>query len=198
MLKLFRGYKQRLRAKKIVSNHVDEKRVKYDDRNVLEIVIIPWLLTDLDPRRILDVGREEYEHFYNEFFEGRELWTMDVDPERKEFGADKHIVDSVANLKKHFPADFFDVVLMNGVFGWGLNEKEEIETALTGIYECLRPGGLLIFGYNKTGELIPVPLKEIKALKRFQPYKCRPLKGSSFTCSTGEHTYNFYQKPCTT
>jgi len=186
-----------MRAKLIVRRNVDtdEKRGKYDDRRILETVVIPYFLAIQDPQRILDVGRDDYDQFYNQFFEGRELWTMEVDPEREEFGAKNHITDSIAHIRQHFAPDFFDLVLMNGVFGWGLNENDEIEQALNGIYECLKPGGALVFGYNKTKELTPVPLADLKALKRFQPYYFPPLKSQSFTCSTGEHTYNFYQKP---
>jgi hypothetical protein len=196
MLKIFKYWQERRRARRIVSENVDEKRIKRDDRNILETVIIPYVLAERDPGRVLDIGREEYEHFYNQFFAGRELWTMDIDPERTDFGSKgRHITDSVANVREHFNPDYFGFVLMNGVFGWGLNQKDEIEKALSGIYECLVPDGLLVFGYNKTRELTPVALEDLKALKRFEQVKLPVLRSRSYTCATGEHTYNFYQKP---
>ncbi|RMD59083.1 hypothetical protein D6821_01915, partial [Candidatus Parcubacteria bacterium] len=97
-------------------------RPKFEDRDVLERIIFPYILVNYNPKTILDIGREDYQQFYNLFFKGRQLWTLDKNPERKEFGAANHITDDAANLTKHFADNFFDFVLMNGVFGWGLND----------------------------------------------------------------------------
>jgi SAM-dependent methyltransferase len=169
-------------------------RPKFEDRDVLERIIFPYVLSRLNPRRILDIGREDYQKFYNLFFRGRELWTLDKDPARQEFGADNHIVDDVANLRKHFQANYFDFILLNGVFGWGLNDKKDIEKTFTAIYEVLRPGGLFVFGWNDTEDLTPMPLNKIKALARFKPFYFKPLSGATFKAKTGEHTYGFYTK----
>ena len=169
-------------------------RPKFEDRDVLERIIFPYILSRFNPQRILDIGREDYQKFYNLFFHGRELWTLDKDPARREFGADNHIVDDVSNLKKYFPANYFNFILMNGVFGWGLNDKETVEKTLAAIYEVLQPGGLFVFGWNDTADLTPVPLKKIKALARFKPFYFKPLGSTIFKAKTGEHTYGFYTK----
>ncbi len=169
-------------------------RPKFEDRDVLERIIFPYVLSRLNPRRILDIGREDYQKFYNLFFRGRELWTLDKDPARQEFGADNHIVDDVANLRRYFTPNYFDFILLNGVFGWGLNDKEAIEKTFTAIYEVLRPGGLFVFGWNDTEDLTPVPLNKIKALARFKSFYFKPLSGTTFKTKTGEHTYGFYTK----
>jgi SAM-dependent methyltransferase len=181
-------------AWKVVRKHVPQRRHRYADRRVLEQIIIPFVLSRRRPQRVLEVGREPYEAFYNEFFVGTELWTVDWDAAKARFGAPRHIVDDAANLGNRFPAGYFDVILMNGVFGWGLNRPEAIENAFSAVHAILAPDGLFVLGWNDTPDLVPVPLDEVKALKLFTPYFFRPLHGTSFKCSTGAHTYSFFVK----
>lgn len=181
------------KARKIIKQHAYE-RLKFEDRDVLERIIFPYILAFKNPKKILDIGRESYQNFYNEFFKNRELWTMDINKRKKKFGSENHVTDSVVNIKKYFPKNNFDFILMNGVFGWGLNKPKEIEKALNGIYNVLKKKGVFVFGYNDTDDLIPIPLNKIKALKKFKPYYFPPLKSNSFMANTGRHTYNFYKK----
>jgi len=161
---------------------------------VLEQIILPFILSRLDPRTILDVGREVYESFYDEFFTGRELWTLDRNANCRTFGAANHIVDDVANLRDHFPERYFDFILMNGVFGWGLNDRSAIEQAIAAIHDILKPGGVFVLGWNNTPDLVPVPLIQVEALNRFSPYFLEPLNGAAFACSAHRHTYSFYTR----
>ncbi len=161
---------------------------------MLELIIIPFVLSRLNPRRVLDIGREPYGAFYNEFYAGRELWTIDWDLAKARFGAPNHVVDDVANLRFHFPSAYFDFVLMNGVFGWGLNQKASIEQAFAAIRAVLRPTGLFVLGWNNTPDLVPVPLAQVAALQDFTPYHFPPLRATSFKCATCEHTYSFFTK----
>jgi SAM-dependent methyltransferase len=181
-------------AWRIVRRHVAQKRPRYSDRRVLEQIIIPLVLSRFRPRTVLEIGREPYEAFYNEFFVGRELWTIDRDAARRPFGARNHIVDDAANLRNHFPERYFDFVLMNGVFGWGLNDPGAIERAFAAVHAILAPHGLFVLGWNDTPDLVPVPLEQVDALRDFIPFFFAPLNGSSFRCSTYQHTYNFYTR----
>lgn len=182
-------------AREIIRRHIGHARPRYDDRNVLERIIIPYVLSRLNPRTVLDIGREPYGAFYNEFYAGRELWTIDWDLAKARFGAPHHVVDDVANLRNHFPSAHFDFILMNGVFGWGLNQKTAIERAFAAVHAVLRPGGLFVLGWNDTPDLVPVPLTQVAALQDFTPYSFPPLHATSFKCSTCEHTYSFFTKP---
>jgi SAM-dependent methyltransferase len=181
-------------AWKVVRRHIAHARHKYDDRRVLEQIVIPCILSRFEPRAVLEIGREPYEAFYNKLFYGRELWTIDRDASKARFGALNHIIDDAANLRSHFPEGYFDFVLMNGVFGWGLNERQAIEKAVAAVHALLTPGGIFVLGWNDTPDLVPVPLDQVQALKLFQPFFFRPLNGTSFKCSTYEHTYSFFVK----
>src|SRR3989339_137450 len=118
MIKLFKKIYYYFFIKKIIKKNVTYNRNKNDDRYILEEIIFPFILTNYNPQKILDIGREDYEIFYNEFFKNRELWTIDIDPKRREFGAKNHITDNVVNLEKYFKNNTFDFILFNGVYGW--------------------------------------------------------------------------------
>ncbi|MCU0914110.1 MAG: hypothetical protein MUC88_06060 [Planctomycetes bacterium] len=137
---------------------------------------------------------EPYEAFYNEFCVGRELWTIDWDATRRPSGACNHVVDNVVNLRDHFSEAYLDLVLMKGVFGWGLNEKGAIERAFAAVHAVLTPGGIIVLGWNDTPGLVPVPLERVQALRQFTPYYFPPLRGTSFWCSTAAHAYSFFVK----
>ncbi|MFC1678449.1 hypothetical protein ACFLZ9_01785, partial [Patescibacteria group bacterium] len=90
--------------------------------------------------------------------------------------------------------NYFEFILMNGVFGWGLNDRELIEKTFDSIYYLLNKNGLFVLGWNDVEGLTSIPLDQVQALKKFKPYDFKPLKGTSFKTKTGEHTYNFYTK----
>lgn len=192
-MKILKHLYHHYRTKKIIKQNLFT-REKYNDRNVLEQIIIPYILAYFNPKTILDIGREDYQKFYNEFFTGRELWTMDIDPEKAEFGSSNHIIDSCTEVKKHFEDNKFDFVILNGVLGWGLNKPGAIEKAITDIHNIMRPGGILVIGWNNFEDIEVIKPKNIKAIKKFKPYTLKPLKSSAFECVNGFHTYNFYIK----
>ena len=79
---------------------------------------------------------------------------------------------------------------MNGVFGWGLDKRKQINQTFNAIYDILKPGGIFILGFNDD----IIPLKEIKGLKKLTSFNFKPLRGCSFNCINGNHKYNFYIK----
>ncbi len=190
-MNIFRKIYYNFLTKKIIKKNVHYERGKYEDRNVLEAIIFPYILAHKNPKTILDIGREDYQKFYNDFFKRRILWTMDNDPEREKYGAPgKHITDYASNLKKHFKNNYFDFILMNGVLGWGLNSDEAINKAFNAIYKVLKPDGIFVLGWNDS----PMDLDKIEGLNKLKKYEFKPLGGSYFKCENGNHQYGFYVK----
>ncbi len=178
-------------CKKIIKQNIDYKRNKDDDRAILESIIFPYILAKYNPKKILDIGREDYQAFYNNFFINRELYTLDMNPKHKEFGSpNHHVIDNAANLKKHYKNNYFDFILMNGVFGWGLDQEDDVQKSFNAIYDILKPNGVFILGYNDD----IVPLEKIKGLNKLKKLNIRPFKGNKFTCNEGKHFYRFYIK----
>jgi Methyltransferase domain len=121
--------------------------IRTDDRRVLEQVIIPYLSAQRNTHRVLFVGCEWYTRHYKKFFAGKEYWTIDFDPSKSAYGSEgHHIVDSIENIGNYFTENYFDVIVCNGVFGWGLNTKEQTKNAFGGCYKLLRTGGHFVLG----------------------------------------------------
>jgi ubiquinone/menaquinone biosynthesis C-methylase UbiE len=191
IMHLFRKIYYYFLTKKIIKKNVHYQREKYEDRNVLEAIIFPYVLDRFDPKTILDIGREDYQKFYNDFFKNRELWTIDSNPERKKYGSpEKHITDNVSNLKKYFQNNHFDFILMNGVLGWGLDSDKAINRTFNAIYEILKPEGIFILGWNDS----PLDLDKIEGLNKLKKFNFKPLNTDHFRCVNGNHQYGFYIK----
>ena len=139
-----------------------------EDRRVLEEVIFPEFLRDPGVRAVLFVGCDWYTRSYERrCFRGCDYWTLEPDPDRRHFGARQHVVAPLESLREHFPESRFDWIICNGVFGWGLDGREQCELAFSACFSCLRPGGRLLLGWNELREREPFPPEELSSLQRF-------------------------------
>jgi hypothetical protein len=174
-----------------------ETPLKTDDRHILEQVIIPYFVRP-EFSRILFVGCDYYTSHYNRLFAGKEYWTLEKDPARSKYGASRHVTDVLKNVSRHFAPGYFDVILCNGVLGWGLFDREEIEESFEGCFVCLREGGVLLLGWNDTSEKLPFPLEESRSLGRFRPFPFPPLgTPRHLTQNPNRHTFSFFVKGST-
>ena len=89
-----------------------------------------------------------------------------------------------------------DLIVVNGVFGWGLNVCKEVKKAFAGCFDCLKGGGVLVFGWNDIPERRPFPLAVCMALSRFLPFVFPPLGASQIeTRTANRHIFSLYAKP---
>lgn len=170
-------------------------RIEAPDRDELERRILPWLASREDVHGVLFVGVGPYTKHYERIFAGCEYWTIDVDPARKRFGAGRrHLVDSVLRLDRHFAPASLDLVVANGVLGFGLDERDEIEQAFGQFRRALRGGGRLLLGWDDNPPRRPVHPEEIAALQAFEREPV-PLYDSwrHVTETPYRHTYDFYR-----
>jgi methyltransferase family protein len=164
------------------------------DRKILESTIIPFFVARR-VGRVLFVGTDWFTKHYDQFFPGIDYWTIEIEPGRRRFGTSQHIVDSLEHLDRHFPKAHFDLILCNGVFGWGLDDRASCEQAFQQCYECLRDEGVLMLGWNDVSEHRPFPPEAIQSLSRFARFENSPLGAWRYTMPTlSRHTYDFYTK----
>ena len=163
---------------------------------MLEKEIFPYFVPLPQYSKILFVGCAWYTRGYRTLFSAKDYQTLEIDPLESKYGAKKHITDSLENIDQHFQEGELDLIICNGVFGWGLNEKASVENALRGCFRCLRPGGILIQGWNDIPERCPFPLEECQSLKLFQPFVFPPLATAEYRVATSSrHIYSFFVKP---
>ncbi len=173
-----------------------ESYLRNEDRHVLEQVIFPYFLCRKQYQNVLFVGCHWYTKGYNGYFEGRKnYWTIDIDPRKIKYGARQHVVDGMQNLTRHFHAGTLDLILCNGVFGWGLDAREDVENGFQASFDCLREDGALVVGWDDVDERRPFPLEECISLRRFAPMHFAPLATARYVTDTSyRHTFDFYEK----
>lgn len=165
------------------------------DRIIFEQSIIPFFVSKDDFRKILFVGCDWYTLHYKEFFKTKEYWTIDIDKTKRRFGSNKHIVDSLNNISRYFEENYFDLIIVNGVIGWGLNNREDIEESLDKCFRYLRKEGVLVIGWNDIPERRPFYPEELESLERFKHYHFEPLSAWRYlTKNPNRHTFDFYIK----
>lgn len=167
-----------------------------EDRRLLEQVILPSFAAREDVRRVLFVGCDWYTQPYAAIFPRQEYWTIDREPARARFGSAKHITDSLARVDAHFPPGHLDLVVCNGVLGWGLDDLAEAERSFAATVACLAPGGFLLLGWNDIPRKRPFTPEDCRSLMALERWSFPPLGASRFlVAGRGRHTYDFFRKP---
>jgi hypothetical protein len=168
-----------------------------EDRRILETVILAHLLADPQVKRILFVGCEWYTKPYERMMRSKEYWTLDVDPEKRRFGATRHVCDTLVNLDRHFPPGFFDAIVCNGVFmKTAIEERDEAEHSFKVCRRSLRDGGWFVLGWNDIDWLRPYPPSESDELANLELTEFPPMGVKEYLTDTAvRHTYTFYRKP---
>lgn len=147
-------------------------RLRAVNRQFLEREIFDHLnqLAARSPGRMkcLFLGMHYYTWHYPRLLK-MEFHSLDMDPEQAIYGPPgRHVIGSVTDMSGYYDEASFDVVISNGVIGWGLNERIGFEQMMEQCHRVLKPGGLLILGYNDTPERKPYPV-EIDYAGLFEP-----------------------------
>jgi SAM-dependent methyltransferase len=119
-------------------------------RIFLETVVIP-ALAKAGRRRMLFVGTRSYNRPAYERCkaEGIAVWSIDMDAAASVYGApDGHFVGNICDIESIAGNQRFDVIIFNGVLGWGLNNASEALMAVKAMKNVVAPGGLLFVGWN--------------------------------------------------
>ena len=127
------------------------------DRQYMESSLLPAIRA-LGPTLIVDVGVEHYSSHYSQFFAGEcEYRTIDRNPGVAQYGSpDGHIIGDVRNLERYFGPHSVDVLLMNGVFGYGVDLQQDQEQVIEAASVVLRSGGWLLVGWDRAPDGRPL------------------------------------------
>ncbi|WP_251975974.1 methyltransferase domain-containing protein [Salinicola avicenniae] len=173
-------------------------RYRYGDRRLLEDVVLPALDRDPHVATVLLVGCAWYTRHYPTLLPATDVVTMEIDPAKSAFGGDRHIVANMADIAAHLAPESLDAVVCNGVLGWGLDERALIESAFAGAAACLKPGGLLLLGWNDIAPRNSCPPHEIDALEALDAVDIPGLGTHSLIAlERNQHCYQAWRKPMT-
>lgn len=162
------------------------------ERMYLEREILPTL-SAMEFGRILFVGCRRYTAHYGRHFAGKpsEYWTMDIDPKAGTWGdPQRHVIGDVRFADQLLPAAYFDLVLLNGVFGFGVDDEGSMNLVLEAVHATMRRDGILMVGWNR--DLIGDPAGLDSMSARFVPAAPGPLPHRRSYADEVGHVYDFY------
>jgi hypothetical protein len=167
-----------------------------EDRRVLEKIIFSHFLSLPQVGKVLFVGCDWYtKHYQKAFFRAHDFWTIDVSASARKFGGTQHLVAPLGQLDQYFPPGHFDLIICNGVYGFGLDAREDCEWAFHLCHSSLRNGGYFILGWDDIPARTPVALDSIESLQRFQKLSVPPFNSWRYVTDTPyRHTYDFYRR----
>ena len=172
-------------------------RLRGADRQLLEDTLLAGYAADATLRTLLFVGCDWYTQDYVEVFApGRQRFvTVDIDPAKARFGAPGHLVAPMQEIARHFAAGSVDVIVANGVYGFGIDDRRELAAAFAAAREVLRPGGTLVLGWNDVPALAPFDPQALAGEAGFEPSPASPLGAWRTTTDTPlRHTYDSYAR----
>jgi hypothetical protein len=184
-----------------VANHVAHlmglrSSIGSPDRKLLEETILPFYASQPECKRVLFVGCDWYTKHYASIFGAQEYWTIDPKPRKQRYGASLHVVDALENLDRWFQPAYFDLIVCNGVFGWGLNRRGQCERALAACYARLRPRGHFVFGWNDVATRLPFEPLTLAGFGMLAAATFPPAGAHRLLADTERrHNYAFFSKP---
>jgi len=163
------------------------------DRQLLEEFILPTFSLDRSIRRVLFCGCARYTQAYEGLFPHSEYWTLDPSPRRQRFGSKLHVVDRLEALNRHAVGPF-DLIICNGVLGWGINDPEQAEAAIRAAHAALASCGRLLLGWNDVAPRNRVRPEHITALAAFTPAPLSRFGARVRVPGWHRHVFDFYRK----
>ena len=157
-------------------------------RVCLERELFPWLAGRY--RQILFVGTSSYTYHYEKAFRSDQYTTLEIQPRNAVWGAHHHIVAPVEEIGRHRPRGFFDCIILNGVFGFGVDTPDHMRATIAALAEVLAPGGLLVVGWNSNLHEDPAPL----LLASFELATEEPCGRRRTFAPEETHIYEFYRR----
>jgi hypothetical protein len=161
-------------------------------RRFLEREILPWLAGKFD--RVLFVGTAPYTYQFERLFRRVRGQYTTIDPVggTAVWGARQHIIAPIQEIGRHRPAGHFDCIVLNGIFGFGIDDRDEQRATLKILHDALSPGGLLLVGWNTN--LMP----DLEKLGLFEPFFVA-AEGLPWSHRTRfdlpeTHVYDFYRR----
>lgn len=169
---------------------------KSANRQFLENAIFKYLdtLLNTDSAQCLFIGTDKRSWHYRSRFKAK-YFTIDNDPGKAIYGDIRnHTIGSATELTRQYERDQFDVIVANGLIGFGINEMDQCEAFFAGLEAILKPNGVLVLGHNNGPSHIGFKLEEVKnyhLFDEFVPY-FNDLDQSRYVF--GDHIFVFLRR----
>ncbi len=146
-------------------------------------------LAKLKQGRILFVGCTHYTWKSLQIFnKGVDLITVDYEKRNALWGGKKHLVADIQEIDKLVEQGSCDIVLLNGIFGHGVNTAEAQAKAYRALYNIMKPDSLLLIGWNHDLSQDPLDLPVRNELFDKTAFEDLPERTCFLHCT---HVYDF-------
>ena len=82
--------------------------------------------------------------------------SLDIEARKAVYGQpDRHWTGCATRMAEHYGPNAFDVVVANGLVGYGINSASDFRRLMTQCEQVLKPGGLFVLGYNDRPDRAP-------------------------------------------
>ena len=117
--------------------------------------------------------------------------SIEPDTSQIVFGSSQnHYVDIAQNIDKYVGPGTYDIVIANGVLGWGIDSPSQIQDFYTVTSKVMKNDGILVIGYNAhIGQDHTHGIEQF-----FQKTTIGNLPQKMQFTTEWKHTFEFYQK----
>jgi len=141
--------------------------------------------------RCLFLGTDKRSWHYPQRLDA-DFFTMDIEPKKAIYGnRGQHTIGSASTLLQYYSPSSFDVIIANGLIGFGMNQQQDCEALLAGAHALLKENGLLVLGYNDGAEFVNFKVRDSKNYTLFEEFvpNYQTLNRSQY--EFGDHTFVF-------
>lgn len=147
-----------------------------------------------EPQQLLFLGLDKHNWHYPRLLRAT-FRSLDISPRNAVYGRPGlHRIGDALDMAEHYGADAFDVVVANGLLGFGIDGEAGLRRLLAQCHAVLRPGGVLVLGYNDLPERTPFPVEVSPEFEEFVPAIDGVIASRHMVDDPYRHVYCFCRK----
>lgn len=121
--------------------------------------------------RCLFIGLDKHNWHYDRLLEP-DFYSIDLNPRNAAYGQpNRHVVGSATELSSDHPPNSFDVVIANGLIGFGLDTEEAFNQLMFECHRVLASNGMLVLGYNDKPDRLKFNVEQARGYQAFQTFE---------------------------
>ena len=169
---------------------------KSANRLFLEQDIFKYLDTVLNDEsaHCLFIGTDKRSWHYRLRFSAK-FFTIDKDPSKAIYGdAHNHRIDSATELTRQYMRDQFDVIVANGVSGFGVDRIDQCEDLFAGLETIMKSSGVLVLSYSNNPSHIDFKMEDVKNYHLFEEFAPHFNGLDKSEYAFGDHVFVFLRR----
>lgn len=108
--------------------------------------------------KLLFLGLDKHNWHYPRLLSA-DFHSLDIKRANAAYGRPgRHQTGSALQMDERYGEGAFDAVVANGLLGFGVNTEADFRRLMVQCHWVLKPGGLLVLGYNNRPDRVPYPV----------------------------------------